>query len=92
MATTYSISREAAERLADEFYAMTPEEKAEYPEMKGVADHLRKDSLFYGRVLVCIRDEDCIPYPGASDMCKAGEVFTDTGNRHIISDGYGARV
>ena len=87
-APTYSIPRDAAEQLADTFEAMTPEDKAQYPEMADFANWIRKELIRYGRVLVAINDCDCVPYPGAPDMCAAGTVFTDTGGRMRISDGY----
>jgi hypothetical protein len=92
MVATYKIGKDAAERLADEFDAMSPQEKAQYPEMARLARHLRREALVYGRALIAIADCDCVPYPGASDMCKAGDVFTDTFGRRVISDGYGTAV
>lgn len=90
-APTYSIPKEAAEELAGTFEAMSPELKAQYPEMAGLAAWLRKDAARSGRALIAINDCDCVPYPGAPDMCAAGTVFIDTAGRRVISDGYGAR-
>lgn len=81
---TYKIPFSEALRLADEFDAMTVEQKERYPEMEPLALHLQREALLYGQALICIRDEDCVPYPGASDMCAAGTVFTDVHDREVI--------
>jgi len=88
---TYNIPKQAAERLADIFDAMSPDDKSSYPEMQSLVSWLRQEATIYGRALIQIADEDCIPYPGAPDMCSFGTVFTDTAGRRIISDGFASR-
>jgi hypothetical protein len=88
---SYRISSTRALELADTFDAMSPDLKMQYPEMAGLSNHLRKDAAIYPTVMVAFRDEDCIPYPGAPDVCAEGRVMNviEVAGRPVINDGYG---